>query len=176
MARYFTTYWTHDQLRLPERYRFDRSGSNAYRRAGVESGDVVYVFSIRAGQVYLGGRMVVDEIVSRTEAIRRSGNHALAKVREWILAKPRTATVIRNRRLDPSIARKLLFGENGRRQKILFFEPGSKNKVDRQALRGVRRLDRSSADLLDRIIRDTDTTPHATEILVTPTEVRYRRN
>jgi hypothetical protein len=46
------------------------AGSNSFRKRGVSVGDSVYIVSLGAGQLYLGGRMVVERIVSRREALR----------------------------------------------------------------------------------------------------------
>ncbi len=46
------------------------SGGSNFRKRGVSAGDAVYIVSLSAGQLYLGGRLVVQRIVSRQEAVQ----------------------------------------------------------------------------------------------------------
>ena len=46
-------------------------------------GDSVYIVSLRAGQLYLGGRMMVKQIISRSEAVRLWNDDNLYDAEEW---------------------------------------------------------------------------------------------
>jgi hypothetical protein len=102
--------------------------------------------------------MQVHEIVSREEAVRRSGRNTLYHVDEWLAGKPGTGSLLNlHRMLDPDLARELLF-ISGDSEKGLFFKANTSN-LDSQTLRGVRELTPQSAVLLDEIINITDHLP-----------------
>lgn len=171
MTRYFTSYWQHHYWTPEHNDEYElviASGSNLYSQRGVALGDKVYIVSVDKGQLYLGGRMTVKEIVSRSKAAKILGSSNLYDgADEWIIAERDSGTLLNLRRkLTPEITKKLLFGSLGSDPKPLFFISGT-GDLDRQTLRGVRELTPQSAKLLDHIIETTDSLPKGKEITIT---------
>jgi hypothetical protein len=143
------------------------SGSNGFRKRGVSVGDSVYIVSLSAGQLYLGGRMVVKRIVSRSEAARLWNNDNLFDLEEWIVDPKETGTLLDlHRRLSPTLTKQLRFMSSTGPKEPFF---ASETELDNQATRGVRELTLESAALLDRIIEVTDRLPRSGQ-LITVTE------
>jgi predicted HNH restriction endonuclease len=114
------------------------------------------VISLADGQLFLGGRMIADRIVSRGEAIRTLRNKNLWKLsNEHIIGKKAGGTPLNlHRRLAPEVSRQLRFVSPDANPKGLFFK--TSKHIDNQATRGVRELTSESAALLDRVIELTD--------------------
>jgi hypothetical protein len=103
----------------------------------------------------IGGRMIVGEIVSRAELVRRRKDDRFYDAAEWIIAKPDSGTRLDlHRALDSELTRGLRFVSRKSQPKSLFF--ASDAKLDGQTTRGVRELTPESAKVLDRIITITD--------------------
>ena len=105
MPRFWTCHWQFRYWR-PHINREGRpvcsSGSNNFRKRGVAVGDRVYIVSLKAGQLFLGGRMEVKRIVSRREAVRLWKNENLHDAKEWIVDPERSGTLLDlHRRLSP---------------------------------------------------------------------------
>lgn len=170
--RFWTFHWRNQYWRNDVNREFDpvcSSGGNKFRERGVSVGDVVYVVSLRNGQLMLGGRMTVKRIVSRREAVRIWGTNRLYDADEWIIDEDQEGTPLYlHRRLDPSFARRLRFLSSAREEKALFFVPNT-DELDDQSTRGVRELTPASAALLDRIIDLTDKMPRS-DGMITVTE------
>lgn len=133
------------------------AGSNVFRQRGVAIGDSVYVVSMKAGELYLGGRMTVEGIVSREEAIRLTGCENLFDASEWIVTSEEGGTPLNlHRKVEAALARKLSF-ESKQGPKPYHFV--SEAHLDKQTTRGVRELTAESARLLDRIIAFSDGRP-----------------
>ena len=133
------------------------SGSNMFTNRGVAPGDVVYVVSILDGILLLGGRMVVSEVVSRAELVRRRNDDRFYDAAEWAIAEPAGTRLDLHRGLDPDLTGRLRFISRGSKPKPPCFRSGG--KLDGQTTRGVRELTRGSSELLDRIITITDLAP-----------------
>jgi hypothetical protein len=91
MPRYFTHYWynaTWEANRLSEGENLDYAASNQFRKRGVRPGDFVYVVTVKAGQILLAGRMHVDRVVSRAEALELLGTDDLWDAEDQIIAAP----------------------------------------------------------------------------------------
>lgn len=161
MPRYWTNhwrniYWNEDSNLANE--PVSCSGGSQFRRRGIARGDRVYIVSILAGRLLLGGRMTVDRIVPLKEALRITGSRSLYDAPEWIVGQEGSGTPLNlHRQLAPEVTRRLrcvtASGEKG-----FFFIPGT-DSLDAQATRGVRELTMESAELLDRIISATDVRP-----------------
>ena len=165
MCHWQSRYWRPEINREGQPVR--SSGSNNFRKRGVSVGDIVYVVSLRTGQLYLGGRMTVKEIVLRPEAVRLLNNDNLYDAEEWIVGPDQTGTPLHlRRRLSPTLAKQIRFESKAGPQKLRFV---SDTELDNQTTRGVRELTRDSAALLDRIIEVTDRLPRSGE-LITVTE------
>lgn len=157
MIRYWTTYWQSRFWRPdvnPELAPFDLSGSNRYSQRGVSAGDCVFVVSMKNGQLHLGGRMIVSEIVSHEAAIELSGSDELYDASEWIVARDGTGSPLAlGRYLEPAATRRLRFQTSSGVRGLKF---KSHSNLDEQTLRGVRELTPESAKILDRIVEATD--------------------
>src|ERR1017187_8534104 len=79
-------YWKHEIN--PEGKRLSSSGSNMLSKRNVKAKDIVYVVSILDGILLLGGRMIVTEIVSRAELVRRRQDDGFYDAAEWAIAEP----------------------------------------------------------------------------------------
>jgi hypothetical protein len=141
------------------------SGSGSFKRRGVSVNDVAYIVSLSDGQLLLGGRMRIRQIVlSRDEAVRILDNDDLYEANEWIISDKQSGTPLNlHRRLAPSLARQLRFLSPQSGEKPLAFV--SDSRLDNQATRGVRELTRESAKLLDRIIEFTDRLPKSAQLV-----------
>jgi hypothetical protein len=111
--RYWTCHWQNRYWRKDinlEGQPITSSGSNLFRHRGVSRNDRVYIVSIRDGQLLLGGRMIVDRIVSQREAVRITGNEGLYPAREWAIGRPQSGTPLNlHRALSPEIVRRICF-------------------------------------------------------------------
>jgi hypothetical protein len=171
MVRYWTCHW---QFRLwrddvnTEFEPIDGSGSNKFGERGVAPGDFVYIVSLSAGHLYLGGRMPVKRIVSRDEAIRIFGTDNLYDNDEWVVDEDKSGTPLHlHRRLAPAVTKQIVcIMADGSERGLCFVD---ESNLDNQATRGVRQLTPESAELLDRIIAVTDAMPRSGR-LITVTE------
>jgi hypothetical protein len=173
MTRYWTCHWQNRYWRddvNPEYEPILAAGSNSFRRRGVSIGDVVYIVSLADGQLFLGGRMTVKQIVSRAEAIRLQDNENLYDANEWIIGDKEAGTPLKlHRRLAPEVSRQLRFISPRSEPKGLFFV--SESHLNVQATRGVRELTPASAALLDRTIALTDRLPQSDHLITVTEEV-----
>ena len=145
--RAFTAYWKNDTWDdEAESDRLRHTASNEFRAREVGQGDRVYITTIRDGQLYVGARLTVKSVVTRTQAQRILGDRDVWRAKDHIIAtrnEPFQAT-----RLVPTgTARQLRFVNGGR----LKFRSGT--KLDNQTLRAVRELTPASSRLLDAVLR-----------------------
>ncbi len=148
----FTHYWegnTCDAMFADELdgEMLNHTAGKLFTQRGVGPGDKVYVVNNLRGNLVLIGRLEVDKIVSQAEAERLLGDNNLWDAPEHVIAKPGTATPMRFQRIVPiELTKQLMFqGAKG-------FEPPKfeqDDRLDRQTLRGVRRLSDGSARLLE---------------------------
>jgi len=174
MTRFWTCHW---QFRFwrpdinTEGQPVTASGSNSFRKRGVSVGDSVYIISLSAGQLYIGGRMAVKQIVSRQEALTLLNRDNLYDAREWIVDPEESGTLLHlHRRLSPALTRQLRFVSGPNKKEPCFV---SDTDLDNQATRGVRQISLESATLLDRIIDVSDRLPKTGQI-ITVTEDMLR--
>lgn len=162
MCHWQFKYWRDDVNREFE--PVNAAGSNLFKQRGVDRGDRLFVVSLSEGQLYLGGRMIVDAIVPRTTAVRRTGDDRLYDASEWVLGRRGTGSRLDlHRRLAPGVTRSLrLLSPNGA-ERSLFFD--TQTDLNVQATRGVNELTLESADLLDEIIVTTDERLQSTALL-----------
>ena len=172
--RAFTTYWKNKTWdREPDNSSTRHTASNEFRARDIESGDRVYITTIRDGHLYVGARLTVKEILSQAKAEQRLGEGKLWKAKDHIIAT-RHEPFHASRRVPMEIARRLRF-VNGSRLK---FRSGT--ALDNQTLRSVRELTPASARMLDAVLRlpaDTEVV-EAEEIEADREEraIRYRRD
>jgi hypothetical protein len=158
MVRYWTNHWLHRSWRGDVNAEYEpicHAASNNFRRRGVSPGDIVYIVSLADGQLFLGGRMTVQRIVSREQAARIQQTDNLYEGEEHIIGEEGEGTPLNlHRILAPAISRQLQFVSSNSNPKSLFFH--SDTHLYGQATRGIRELTPDSAALLDRIIAVTD--------------------
>jgi hypothetical protein len=160
--RYWTSYWRENNWLVNEEYASLRGSGGSFRKRGVSKGDSLYVVSLRAGQLLLGGRMTVDRIVTRQEAQRILHRKNLYDAEDWAIAKDGSGTPLHhNRQLAPEVAKQLRF-LSGRPE--LLFTNGS--DLDRQTLRVPRELTNESSILLDDIIEMNEAHGHTPPAIV----------
>jgi hypothetical protein len=162
MDRYWTCHWQFRYWRPDvnrEGMPIRSSGSNSFQKRGVSKGNSVYVVSLSGGQLYLGGRMIVKDIVPRHVAVRLWGSDNLYDADEWIVDPDEQGTPLHlHRRLAPALTKRLRFESKAGPKEPFFI---SDTELDNQATRGVRELTRESAALLDRVIEVTDRLPRS---------------
>src|SRR5207249_2614875 len=107
-----------------------------FKKRRVSVGDSIYVVSLSAGQLYLGGRMTVKQIVSRKEAIRLLQTDNLYDAEEWVIDPEQTGTLLDLcRRLAPALTKRLRFESKSGPKEPSFV---SETELDNQATRGIR--------------------------------------
>ncbi len=167
MTRFWTCHWQFRYWRPDVNNEGEpvcSSGSNNFHKRDVSVGDFVYIVSLSEGYLYLGGRMIVEEIISRQEAVRRWKDDNLYDAEEWIVGPEESGTLLNlKRRLAPALTKQLRF-ESKKGLKAPYFVSDT-TKLDNQTTRGVRELTRESATILDRIIAVTDQLPRSGEVV-----------
>jgi hypothetical protein len=166
-ANYWTCHWRFLSWRTdvnPEFQKICFAGSNKFTERGVAPGDRVFIVSLSGGQLFVGGRMTVERIVSRAEAMRVTRNSRLYEAREWILGAPKGGTPLSlHRRIAPELSKQIRFvSPSGEIKKPFFVSP---TKLDVQATRGVRQLTRESGNLLERVIKISDRLPRLGNVI-----------
>ena len=176
MPRYFTHHWQNrnwqDEVQVNHAGRpLSASADTRFNDGRVSPGDVVYVVSMRDGQLYLGGRINVSAVVNRRRAAQFLGTtqNELWDAAAWIIDETRSGTPLNvRRRLAPEFMRQLrcMFADGETRG--LFFDTPTHLNV--QATRGIRELTPDSAALLDRVLAATDPikVPAGEVLTVTP--------
>lgn len=172
MKQYFTTYWKYPDESRNQQTPFTPvqvSGSNVYQQRGVRFGDSVYVVSAKAinGDLcpYIFGRIQVERLVSRSEAVELSGECDLWDADEW-LWDPRGTPHNPYRRLHPEIWSEFRFGASDSACKDIW--KNSPTSLNNQTLRGVRQLRPIAGEFLDLVIEVTDKMPrHNRDFVVT---------
>ena len=157
-ARFWTCHWRFQYWSNavnPEYEPVWYTGSSQFRQRGVRAGDFVYIVSLSGGRLYLGGRMLVDKIVSRDQAVRLTGESHLYDAAWWAMGNASNGTRIDfHRRLAPEISHRLLFVSSEGPAKPLCFV--NENDIDGQTTRGIRRLTTESSALLDHLLKVSD--------------------
>ncbi len=154
--RYWTSYWKQKNWSVNAQGQPILFSGGSFTKRGVSVGDVVYIVSQRAGQLPLGGRLIVGTFHTREEAVRIRKRNDLYGAPEWIHAQEHSGTPFdQNRRLAPEMTRRLRFisPQSDLCSGLLFVDH---RNLDRQTTRVVRELTLESARLLDEIIEMTD--------------------
>ena len=172
--RYWTVHWQNrywNRHSNSEGEPIEAAGSNQFIRRGVSPGDSVYVVSLRAGKLLLGGRMTAKKIVSRDEAVGITGKSNLYPADEWVVDPEREGTRLNlHLGLDAELAKRIRFiTKSG----VIAYTFVTETQLDNQTTRGVRELTPESAALLDRIIhRSNLSLIRDGEIVVTAKDLR----
>jgi hypothetical protein len=164
MPRFFTHYWNNDTWysnrdtwysnRGSERDTCNHTAGNMFRKRKVAREDFIYIVTVEGGQLFLGGRMQVNEIISRDQAIELLGHDDLWEAEDQVIAIPGTGTAMRFDRIVPMETVERLRCVNGNDEKGLAFR--TPTELDGQTLRGVRELTPESARILDALIESSD--------------------
>jgi len=173
MSRFFTCHWKFNQWRSNEEGSpISAAGHTSFGGVEDHQGHKVYIVSISERHLFLGGRMTVDRIVSREEAVRITGNDGLWDAPVWVIGDPKNGTPLNtHRRLSPELSQKLLFLKARSAPVGLFFIDHARTKLDAQTTRVVRELTPESAALLDEILGVTDRRPFGGDILTITDEL-----
>lgn len=149
----FTHYWTGgtcDAMAEYEGKPFRHTAGEGFSSHRILYGDQIYAVTVRRGILYLVGRLLVAKVCNQFDATREL-NAEVWEATEHFLAGGRAMTPMRFQRKVSLRHAKLLRFPTKTGLKLLKFE--STGLLDRQTLRGVRRLDDASAKLLDRLIK-----------------------
>lgn len=152
VRRYFTHYWNKDaweNARSSGEEGIPYAFSNQFRKRGVAPGDYIYVLTVIAGDLFLGGRMEVGQILDQAEAERRRGEKLSDGADHAFALKDSHTKMMFDRKVPKHVVRKLVSVTEGKKSVLVFGEDG---KLDQQTLRVVRELTLGSAQLLDEFI------------------------
>ena len=123
-----------------------------FRSRGVKPGDFVYVVTVLSGKLFLCGRMEVELILTQKEADEHFGR-GVWQGTEHLLTSPEKAT---RRHFDLRVSLRTteeLQFETKQGPKPPYFK--SHDVLDEQTFRGVRKLTRKAAELLDSLLLET---------------------
>jgi len=149
----FTHYWTGgtcDSMAEYEGKPFRHTAGEGFSIHRILYGDQIYAVTVRRGILYLVGRLRVAVVCNQSDATEAL-NAEVWDATEHFLAGRRAMTPLRFQRKVSLRVTKLLRFPTKTGMHSLKFE--SRGLLDRQTLRGVRRLDDASAKLLDRLIK-----------------------
>ena len=174
MVRFWTCHWKFC-FWIPENNVEGKpvcsSWSNEFSKRGVQPGDMAYIISLSGGQLYLGGRMTVKQVLSRDEYARlRDDVDSKYEADECILDPDEvTGTLLHlRRRLSPALTKRIRFQFKAGPRAPCFV---NETDLDNQATRGLRELTPESAAFLDRIIEITDQWPESDQLLTVTEEL-----
>ena len=152
MTRYFTHYWTNQTWEHGRTSGYDRvehTAGNMFRKRGVGSEDYIYIITVVEGRLLLGGRMEVEQIMNRDEAVGLRGPD-LWDAADHAIGKAESDSGMNFDRIVPDeVVRELRFMAGGK-----VVEPVFKgiDRLDTQTMRAVRELTPASSELLERLM------------------------
>ncbi len=155
MARYYTQYWSRDWLQYKakkDEFLDHTAGNQFFRKWGIIRGDIVYIVTVNKGYLYLISRIEVDKVCSQQEAEKIFGTSDLWEGKDHLIAKSGTEIPMRfDRQIPLGVTKRLRFlSPTGKVKSLKFI---SKTELDRQTLRGVRKLTSESAAELDKLLK-----------------------
>lgn len=165
VPQFWTAHWQYALWNLKNNVDgapIQASGSGVFEQRGVVPGDILFIISLSAGHLLLGGRMEIVEIVSRDAAVQILGNDNLYDASQWAINTHGGSPLQLHRRLEPALTKKLLFDRADGRRGLTFADA---ENLDNQATRGLGKLSPESAQLLNSIIELTDSMPRSGELL-----------
>ena len=191
MARFWTSYWRFRNWRPDVKDEGEpvySSWSNHFRRKGVAPGDIAYIISMSGGQLYLGGRMTVKYVLSKSEyaQLRRVSVGLFDNNAKECILDEETGTLLHlRRRLSPELTKRIRCQTSSGLVEPFFVEPFFVNDPDfdnepdfvnepdsyNVAAHRIRELTPESAAFLDRIIEITDQWPESDQLLTVTEEV-----
>ena len=148
MPRFFTYCWQHrEMLRHPSGEPVGFAYGSQFSRRGVCPNVQVYIVSGHRGQVYLLGKMLLRAVTFMADDFRRFVGQEPETAREYLIADECTPGQLL--RVSEETTCRLRFIRAKQPVGLSLDEHG---RVDRQGLRGVRKLTPESAALLDKLL------------------------
>ena len=154
MTKFFTHYWQNhtwiDNVDdIPEGELLEHTAGNLFKSRGVENDDVIYIVTVKKGNLFLGGCLTVGRICNVKQAAQVLGTTPtkLWKADEHVIASEATA-IQKNLRVSLETTEKIRF-VSPNNPDLKFTAPGV---LDKQTLRGVRQLTEASANLFDECL------------------------
>jgi hypothetical protein len=154
--RYFTHYWSNatwrrEAIRLDD---LDHTAGNQFRKKGIRAGDVIYIITVIDGKIFLGGKLVVDQVVGQQMAaeILDKWPGALWNAKEHVIADDEEYLYS----FDPDnevpwdIAKGICVKHSDGQRGLKRTRDGS--GIDPQTIRGVCELTKFSAAQFDRLL------------------------
>jgi 5-methylcytosine-specific restriction protein A len=151
MTSYFTQYWRTGTGVGSEGEKLEHT-AGIFRRRGVSDGDWVFVISMHDRKYILVGRMVVDGPPRTRKEAREEFGEDVWDAPDHLFSRNGEASSVSFERVIPlEVLRALRFETQAGPKPLRFV---TKARLDQQTLRGVRRLTRESAELLESLIDD----------------------
>ena len=155
MSSFYTHYWS-STLQRPDEEGTPccHTAGSGFKKKGITTGDRIYIVTVRHGQLNLiGAFTVAEQPISYEEACQRLPYNPW-KAPEHLIARPGSETPISYSRTIPlETAKRLRFDSSGGEKALKFI---SANIIDKQTLRGIRRLTDASAWLLEAFVPLTE--------------------
>jgi hypothetical protein len=139
--KFFTHYWSLDQNDI------EGAVSTPTPLDHTEVGDIVYVISVKRGTFYLIGKLSVGEILDSDAEAEDRLRYKPWSGPEHLIASH--CTLVQCVPLPIKVVERLMFESKSGGPYLKFVSPGV---LDRQTVRGVRRLNPDSASELDRFL------------------------
>lgn len=130
----------------------DYAASDNFKSAGVFKGDKVFIVTVREGVLYLGGLILVADVLNKRDASVYLGvpESSLWEAKEYIVAARLTAQIFKdNIALPTSATQSLQFAKDKGFTYLKFEAPGI---LDRQTLRNVRKIYPDSESILESFL------------------------
>lgn len=155
MTSFYTHYWSSTVQRPDEEGSLcSHTAGRGLNKRGITTGDRIYIVTVSQGQLYLiGAFTVAGPPISYDEACQQLP-YIPWKAPEHLISKPGSGTPISYSRTIPlETARRLRFYSPEGEKALKFI---SENAIDKQTLRGIRRLTAASARLLEAFFTLTE--------------------
>ena len=158
MSNYFTYLWKNEQWRQKCNATdggpllLEYAAGDKFKSNGVTKGSTVFIVTVIEGDLYLGGAIVVSEVLDKPQAMVRLGipEQSLWKAAEYIVSERGKVTSFTcSNMIPPEVSHRLEFVEGaGFRNPVV-----RQGKLDGQTFRNVRTLyPGSETALLDRLV------------------------
>lgn len=155
---YWTHYWKNSTVRAHQANNEEsdellHTADDTFEQRGVAIGDTVYVVTVLEGSVHLIGRLVVDQVLNQQEADKYFGEPVWTAVDHLIGMQPLSQcqydVSVPYSRLD-----EVIFVTSSGNDVIKFDQRdgADPHAVDRQTLRGVRKITADTAALFDSLL------------------------
>lgn len=156
---YFTHYWkgstfesTKNDVPLGRNTGFlDHTAGEQFKSRGVQRGDTVYAITFKSGELFVVGRLIVDQILGQREA-QRLLTYELWEASEHLIGDSTKLTTMRFDAVvpDAKVAAIRFLDRDGARSAPARNRRGG---IDPQTFRGVRQITEPTARLFDDVLR-----------------------